>query len=91
MPPHVGNETLSKSFNEALRDLAREQNLPLIDYEREIYLRRPDNWNGTLLNTNDVHPSIGRQTARSPIVSTGKEAGLRFPERNTWFGTTVAF
>lgn len=67
IPPHIGRMELAKSYNEALRKLAREQKLPLIDYEREILARRPDDWNGTLLNKNDVHPTAG----------TGGEGGVK--------------
>jgi lysophospholipase L1-like esterase len=67
IPPHIGRQDLAKAYNEALRKLARERSLPLIDYEREILTRRPDDWNGTLLNKDDVHPTAG----------TGGESGVK--------------
>ena len=67
IPPHIGRLELSKSYNESLRKLARERKLPLIDYEREILTRRPDDWNGTLLGKNDVHPT----------AETGGEGGVK--------------
>jgi hypothetical protein len=57
IPPHPGNPKLSGEYNDALRKLAANRKLPLIDYEREILTRRPHDWNGTLLNENDPHPS----------------------------------
>jgi len=57
IPPHVHKRELAASYNEALRDLARRLQLPLIDYEREILARRPKDWDGTLLNRGDVHPT----------------------------------
>ena len=57
IPPHPGREALARSYNEALRSLARARKLPLIDYEREILKRRPDDWDGTLLGKGDVHPT----------------------------------
>jgi len=57
IPPHPGDPKLSGEYNEALRKLAVDRQLPLIDYEREILKRRPDHWNGTLMNKNDPHPS----------------------------------
>jgi lysophospholipase L1-like esterase len=57
IPPHPGNPKLSDEYNEALRKLAADRQLPLIDYEREILKRRPNDWNGTLMNKNDPHPS----------------------------------
>ena len=59
IPPHIGRLELAKEYNQSLRGLAKENKLPLIDYEREILTRRPDDWNGTLLNKDDVHPTAG--------------------------------
>ena len=50
---------LALGANDGLRGLTKKYNLPLIDYEKEILLRRPQDWNGTLLNKNDAHPSAG--------------------------------
>ncbi len=74
IPPHPGNEALARSFNAALRDLAREKRLPLIDFEKEILARRPTDWNGTLLGQNDVHPSAG-QAAGEPTEENLKSSG----------------
>ncbi len=57
IPPHVHARALATRYNEALRQLARDRKLPLIDYEQEILKRRPDDWDGTLLNKGDVHPT----------------------------------
>jgi hypothetical protein len=57
IPPHHARPELARQLNAAVRDVARQQKLPLIDLEREILLRRPDDWNGTLLNKDDVHLS----------------------------------
>ena len=57
IPPHPGKPELAKSYNDELRKLAKDRGLPLIDYEQEILKRRPDDWNGTLLGKNDVHPT----------------------------------
>lgn len=60
VPPHPGKHNLVKQYNESIRTVAREQRLPLIDLEREILGRRPDDWNGTLLEKDDVHLSAQR-------------------------------
>ncbi|HVS36284.1 MAG TPA: GDSL-type esterase/lipase family protein, partial [Gemmataceae bacterium] len=67
IPPHPGKLELSKAYNEELRKLAKDRGLPLIDYEQEILKRRPDDWNGTLIGKNDVHPTAeqGGATAHS--------------------------
>src|SRR5262245_44608212 len=57
IPPHHARPALAESYNDALRNLAKAREIPLIDYEREILKRRPDDWNGTLLNKDDVHPT----------------------------------
>ena len=67
IPPHPGKPDLAKSYNDELRKLAKSRGLPLIDFEREILTRRQDDWNGTLLGKNDVHPTAeqGGATAHS--------------------------
>jgi lysophospholipase L1-like esterase len=60
IPPHPQKLDLAKSYNVALRELAKARKLPLIDYEREILKRRPNDWNGTLMGKDDVHPTAGQ-------------------------------
>jgi hypothetical protein len=57
IPPHVDRPELGQAYNESFRSLARRRQLPLIDYEREILLRRPGDWNGTLMTKDDLHPT----------------------------------
>jgi len=64
IPPHPGKPELAKSYNEALRKLAKARELPLIDYEQEILKRRPDDWNGTLLQKNGVLGADGGEPAQ---------------------------
>jgi hypothetical protein len=78
MPPHPGREALARSYNLELRSLARSRKLPLIDYEREILGRRPDNWDGTLLGKGDVHPTADRAGVRptsAPTAQNLRESG----------------
>lgn len=65
IPPHPGRIELAKSYNVALRQIAKAKKIPLIDYEKEILKRQPDNWNGTLLGKNDVHPTAGKGDIKS--------------------------
>jgi lysophospholipase L1-like esterase len=78
IPPHVHRRELADAYNAALRAIARERRLPLIDFEREILDRRPDDWDGTLLNKGDVHPSAARagvdQTS-APTPANLRESG----------------
>ena len=78
IPPHVGNLAKSKAFNEALRTLCRSHGLPMIDYEREILLRRPNDWNGTLLGRGDAHPTAehgGATAASAPTPENLRNSG----------------
>ena len=71
-------EALARSYNEALRSLARSRKLPLIDYEREILGRRPDDWDGTLLGKGDVHPTAERAAVTptsTPTAENLRESG----------------
>ncbi len=71
IPPHPGRTDLAKSYNDALRQLAKERSLPLIDYEQEILRRRPNDWSGTLLAKGDVHPTAehaGVNAAAAPTA-----------------------
>lgn len=71
MPPRHGFESKAEAFADAVRTIAREMRVPLIDFHREILKRRPDDWDGalpkfspykgydvpTLLARDGVHPS----------------------------------
>lgn len=71
IPPRNRFEKKSAKFAEAIRNIAREHQLPLIDYQAEILKRRPNDWNGaldrfgtyegydvpTLIARDGVHPS----------------------------------
>src|SRR5206468_4611710 len=57
IPPYPGKEEQAKAFNAALSELVKERHVPLIDFWGEIMKRRPNDWNGTLLGKNDVHPT----------------------------------
>jgi hypothetical protein len=71
IPPRHGAAEKAAAFAEAVRKIAREMNVPLVDYHAEILKRRPDDWDGalekfaaykdyeapTLLSRDGVHPS----------------------------------
>jgi hypothetical protein len=78
IPPHVGAMDLAKSYNQALRELAKARGLPLLDYEQEILKRRPNDWNDTLLGKNDVHPTAGQggaTAASAPMAENLRNSG----------------
>lgn len=47
-PPRSGRADKCRTFAEAVRRIAREEKVPLIDYHGEIVKRRPNDWDGTL-------------------------------------------
>jgi hypothetical protein len=65
IPPHPDRPEMAKVYNEELRRLAKFRQIPLIDYEMEILTRRPDDWNGTLLEKDDIHPTTGINETRT--------------------------
>jgi hypothetical protein len=54
MPPKSGMLEKSRTFAEAVRKIALEKKVPLIDYFGEILKRRPDDWDGSLPKFKDV-------------------------------------
>jgi hypothetical protein len=72
IPPHIGQPEKAKAYNEALRKLAKKREIPLLDYEKEILKRRPDDWNVTLLGKNDVHPTAGINGTKATSAPTAE-------------------
>jgi lysophospholipase L1-like esterase len=86
-PPRSGQEK-SRQFADAVRKIAREEQVPLIDYFAGILKRRPDDWDGalpqfkgspgdeyqvlTLIARDGVHPSNPKQ-----YVNVFSDEGLR--------------
>jgi hypothetical protein len=58
IPPFKAQFDQTRKFNDALRALAKERSIPLIDLEREILTRRPDDWFGPLMNR--IHLTAGK-------------------------------
>jgi geranylgeranyl transferase type-2 subunit beta len=54
LPPRSGMLEKSKQFAQAVREIARKNKLPLIDYHAEILKRRPEDWDGTLPKFKDA-------------------------------------
>jgi hypothetical protein len=48
MPPRSGRLEKSKQFADIARKLAREEQIPLVDFFAAILERRPDDWDGAL-------------------------------------------
>ena len=72
IPPHVHRRQLAASYNEALRAMSERRRLPLIDFEKEILTRRPADWDGTLMNRGDVHPTASQGGATPTSAPTAK-------------------
>ncbi len=80
IPPHHANDALAAQVSDAISSLAKEKKLALIDYRAEILARRPNDWNGTLMNPGDVHPSAGGggfDSASDPYANGGDPGSHR--------------
>ena len=61
IPPRRGKDEAVEQVNTIVRDIASEQNIPLVDYHAAIVKLRPDkSWDGTLISKDGVHPSGGK-------------------------------
>lgn len=73
--PYAKRLELSKEHNQALREVAKERAIPLIDLEKEILQRRPDDWNGTLQRKNNIHLTAGEAGGSPGAAPTPENLG----------------
>lgn len=59
LPPHFREPKRAREFNREIHALAQAECLPLIDLHGEMLRRRPGDWQGTLMERNDLHPTAG--------------------------------
>ncbi len=57
IPPMRGKKEGVDGANVIIKKLAEKHKIPLIDYHAEIMKRAGDNWDGTLISKDGVHPS----------------------------------
>ncbi len=57
IPPRRNYDALTAQYATAVRELALEEQIPLIEYNDAILTRRPTDWDGTLISGDGVHPS----------------------------------
>ncbi|MCE9531742.1 MAG: SGNH/GDSL hydrolase family protein [Planctomycetes bacterium] len=57
IPPFKAQLERTKQFNTALRDIAKERGIPVLDLEKEIFTRRPDDWFDKLMKR--IHLTAG--------------------------------
>jgi hypothetical protein len=78
IPPFQAQLDRTKQFNAALRELAKERGVPLIDLEREILTRRPDDWFGTLMKRIHLTASeAGGNSGAEPTAENLKKSGYQ--------------
>jgi hypothetical protein len=78
IPPVKGKDEAVKAYNAALAELGREKKLPMIEYYGEIVKRRPNDWFGTLISSDGVHPSAdqgGASVGSEPTEENLKNSG----------------
>lgn len=76
IPPFKADMKRTREFNAALRELARERGMPVIDLEREILSRRPDDWFGSLMDR--IHltaAQTGGNPSAEPIEANLRKSG----------------
>jgi hypothetical protein len=79
IPPFKAQLKRTKQFNEALRTIAKERGIPVLDLEREIFMRRPDDWFGTLMDRIHLTASqTGGNPAAEPTPENLKKSGYQF-------------
>jgi lysophospholipase L1-like esterase len=78
IPPRTNldyNMDFADPYNAELLALAEKLSLPIIDYSKEILLRRPDGtWGNTLISDDGVHPS-GKRNVYTPISDPYADGG----------------
>lgn len=55
LPPYPGREELTRAYNDALAEVARNRTLPVIDLWGEMLKRRPEDWKGKLTDPKGCH------------------------------------
>jgi len=60
IPPRRGKDAGVAGANAVIKKLAAKHKVPLIDYHAEVLKRRPNDWDGTLISKDGVHPSGGK-------------------------------
>jgi hypothetical protein len=78
IPPFKAQMERTKQFNEALRAMAKERSIPVIDLEKEILTRRPDDWFGSLMDR--IHLTAnqtGGNVASEPTPENLRKSGYQ--------------
>lgn len=76
IPPFESQLKRTREFNDALRELAKERGIPVLDLEREILTRRPDDWKGTLMKRIHLTASeAGGSPAAEPTEENLRRSG----------------
>jgi hypothetical protein len=76
IPPFKADLARTRTYNEALRSLAKARGIPVLDLEREILERRPDDWYNTLMKR--IHLTAreaGGNTAAEPTPANLRTSG----------------
>lgn len=73
IPPFKAQMERTREFNRALRALAKERGIPVLDLEREILTRRPDDWFGPLMDR--IHLTASNGGGNSGAEPTAENLG----------------
>jgi len=76
IPPFKADLARTRNYNDALRGLANSRGIPVVDLEREILKRRPDDWHETLMNRIHLTASqAGGSAAAEPTAENLRTSG----------------
>jgi len=73
IPPFKAQLERTKQFNEKLREISKERGIPIIDLEREILSRRPEDWFGNLMDR--IHLTAGQKGGNPSAEPTEENLG----------------
>jgi lysophospholipase L1-like esterase len=67
IPPRSGQLDKAKTFADAVRKIAKEEKVPLVDYLAEVLKRRPDDWDGAMAKFKEA----GKDVYQVPTLIAG--------------------
>jgi lysophospholipase L1-like esterase len=92
IPPRSGYALTYPAYAQAMRDLATQLNVPLIDYNTDILTRRPGTtWLGTIIDSGDgTHPtSLGSQNFSATALASDGYALRNYDTMTTMYNVMV--
>lgn len=74
LSPWQGKTDIITKYNDAIRAVAKEHGVPVVDYYAAIMTLAPTNWNGTIIGKDDAHPT-GENAGAAPTDENFRTSG----------------